>query len=390
MQRAKGARLVLFEMMQLPESTDVDVSRLSAIFKHTTLAYKFYWFLAILNAVKNDREGVISYDDIALRMFATVWYPLDFYKLSFGPKDGFERIRSYVLEHAKIDNTRNAPHIFSQLSKQLSDKEMRIINDMTKKELIRYVPYHFLTPFLEGLIEKEPKYSRIAEVTNQCFNTHPQQVIYRIINESIELNPKWVEYLRKHLYILEGFTKWHLVQFLQKNNPNVAAVSEKLAKSVAERDFKQAKPFWKKYLVSHPELTCIYSGQSITVKNISLDHYIPFSYVAHDQIWNLIPTIAAVNSAKNNRLPDKNLYFDRYAKIQFDVFQFYATATEHDDQKRLLLDYTILFRESTDTIQQGDFLWFREQLRLAIEPQLQTACNMGFTANFIYKNALKQ
>lgn len=368
--------------MELPESADVDVSRLSAIFKHKTLAYKFYWFLAILDTVKNNKEGVISYNDIASYMFATVWYPLDFYKLSFGPKDGFERIRSYVLEHAKVDNTRNAPHIFSQLSKQLSDEELRNINDMTRKELIRYVPYHFLTPFLEGLIEKEPKYSRIAEVTNQHFVTHPQQVIYRIIGESIELNPNWVEYLRKYLYILEGFTKWHLVQFLQKNNPNVAAVSEKLEKSVAERDFKQAKPFWKKYLASHPELTCIYSGQSITAKNISLDHYIPFSYVAHDQLWNIIPTPKPVNSAKNNSLPSETAYFERYARLQFDAFSFHVEKGNH----KLLVEYCILFGQDLSGILKQPYEWFREGLERAVLPQLQTARNMGFSYPFIYKS----
>ena len=370
--------------MELPESDEVDVARLSACFEHTTLAYKFYWFLAILDAVKRNTGSIIPYEDIALRMFVTVWYPLDFYRLSFGKKDGFDRIRGYVLERAKIDNSRKAPHIFSQLNTQLSDTELKSINDMARKELIRYVPYYFLTPFLEGLIEKEPKYSRIEEVTNQYFKTHSHQVIYRIINGSIELNPKWVEYLHKHLLILEGFTKWNLVQFLQKNNPNVAAISEKLEKSVAGRDFKKAKPFWSKYLASIPELICIYSGQVITEENISLDHYIPFSYVAHDQIWNLIPTTPAVNSSKNNRLPNNSLYFDRFAKLQYDVFQFYAKS----GQTKLLEDYSILFRESTNTIQQNDFLWFSKQLRLMVEPQLQTARNMGFAFDFVYKNPL--
>ena len=367
--------------MELPESNDVDVARLSACFKQKTLAYKFYWFLAILDAVKHNRGDIISYEDIALHMFVTVWYPLDFYKLSFGKKDGFDRIRSYVSERATIDNSRNALPVFSQLTKQLSEAEMKNINIMAKKELIRYVPYHFLTPFLKGLIEKESEYSRIAEITNQCFETHSHQVIYRIINGSIELNPKWVAYLRKHLFILEGFTKWNLVQFLQKNNPNIAAISEKMEKSVAGRDFKQAKPFWSKYLASLPELTCIYSGQIITEENISLDHYIPFSYVAHDQIWNLIPTTPVVNSAKNNRLPNNNLYFDRFAQLQYNAFQFHAN-NGHD---KLLEDYSILFRESTNTIQHTSFLWFSEQLRLAVEPQLQTARNMGFAFDFVYK-----
>jgi hypothetical protein len=48
--------------------------------------------------------------DLSLRMIASVWYPLNYFKLSFGPQDSFkmianfvsERITIYHIEHNKI------------------------------------------------------------------------------------------------------------------------------------------------------------------------------------------------------------------------------------------------------------------------------------------------
>lgn len=113
---------------------------------------------------------------------------------------------------------------------------------------------------------------------NQFFESHPHRVMYRFVGDSIELNCIWVDYLQKHQVILRGFIFWHLVKFMQKNNPNVIGLSEKLPKP-AERDLKAANRFWKGYLAENADLTCIYSGQRITVQNLSLDHFLPWSYV---------------------------------------------------------------------------------------------------------------
>ncbi|NCA72808.1 MAG: hypothetical protein EOM91_22690, partial [Sphingobacteriia bacterium] len=63
--------------------------------------------------------------------------------------------------------------------------------------------------------------------------------------------------------------------------------------------------YWRTILADadRPELRCIYSGTILTAEAFALDHYLPWSYVAHDQLWNLIPAPAAVNSSKSNNLP---------------------------------------------------------------------------------------
>jgi hypothetical protein len=42
---------------------------------------------------------------------------------------------------------------------------------------------------------------------------------------------------------------------------------------------------------------------------------LPWSFVAHDQLWNLTPTSPEVNSSKSDNLP-ANTYFDRFVDLQ--------------------------------------------------------------------------
>ena len=77
--------------------------------------------------------------------------------------------------------------------------------------------------------------------------------------------------------------------------------------------------YWKKILDSPQggEFCCIYSGTPLQVGNFSLDHFLPWSFVAHDQLWNLIPTTASVNSSKSNNIPDER-YINMFIQAQYD------------------------------------------------------------------------
>ena len=43
--------------------------------------------------------------------------------------------------------------------------------------------------------------------------------------------------------------------------------------------------------------------------------------MAHDEFWNLHPTTRAINSSKSNRLPEWELYFPRFAGLEYLSYQ---------------------------------------------------------------------
>ena len=298
----------------------------------------------------------------------------NYFKLSFGKQDSFKLIDNFVTERMVIDNGPTAPNLINQLRSGLSGPDLTKLYDRVSN-LLRFVPYRFIRPFFAQEIRGIPDHqinARLVELAN-----YSSIAPYRFIGDHIELTQDWFTYLKQHQAILRGFTQWHLVRFLQKHNPTVIGLTEKLEKP-RNRVLTTASKFWKAYLTTNPTLTCIYSGQLITEANLSLDHFLPWSYVAHDQLWNIIPTPKAINSRKNDWLPSMELYFNAYAWLQYQGFQFHALNGNH----KLLEDYYLFFAQSLDSLRDQTFDWFRERLERQIVPHVQTAQNLGFSYPF--------
>jgi hypothetical protein len=133
-------------MILLPDNDDLDIASLSAVFQNTTNSYKFYWFLAILDTLQEDGELlIIPQKDLALRMLATVWYPLDYFKLSFGAQDGFKQVASLISSKIEIDNRLNAPNLLKQINLHFSAQEVAMLGKEISKNLIRWVPFRFFS-----------------------------------------------------------------------------------------------------------------------------------------------------------------------------------------------------------------------------------------------------
>lgn len=75
----------------LPSQGIVDAGRLSRIYDNTTATYKFYWFVSIIDLIcANPGRRVFSFDEIIAGMIAEAWYPIHYFKLSFGKLDSLE------------------------------------------------------------------------------------------------------------------------------------------------------------------------------------------------------------------------------------------------------------------------------------------------------------
>ena len=69
----------------------------------------------------------------------------------------------------------------------------------------------------------------------------------------------------------------------------------------------------------------MYSGEKIASNQLSIDHFVPWSYVAHDEFWNLHPTTRSINSSKSNNLPDWDRYFPLLADLEYHSYRMIWT-----------------------------------------------------------------
>lgn len=111
-------------------------------------------------------------------------------------------------------------------------------------------------------------------------------------------------YLTESLPIISGWFGHKLINYLQSRNPNIPSISKKLSLPLRRSSLTSQTAYWRA-IIGHKAMHCIYSGAELEPNNFSLDHFIAWSFVRHDQLWNLIPVSPSANSAKSNRLPSE-------------------------------------------------------------------------------------
>ncbi len=368
-------------MVSLPQSPMLPVQYLAASFNNVTTSYKYYWFLAILEHIRVNQSTEIAINELLGSMLAFIWYPTSYFRLSFGKQDRLGQIAS------QIEEAEGLP--ISLKRQQIMEIVMKKISELTSlagevKSLGLYVPYRFLRPFfaeeLKGIRDTIVN-AKIEKLASQNFNVPEHPSLYRFIGQpinKIEIHPAWYEYLNQHMAILSGFCLWHLVNYVQKNNPNIPNVSQKLFEP-EQRDLKNARAFWTIAFDKLGDLTCIYSGEIMSKRSYSLDHFLPWRYVAHDLLWNIIPAPRKINSSKSDNLPSLTHYFNAFSLLQFRALQSVAETQKN----HLLEDYLLLLNVgSIDDLRSMNLDHFREALQNTIAPQFQIAENLGFTSNW--------
>ena len=91
--------------MQVPESEQLTTGCLGRIFDKTVATYKYFWFLSLMQ--EHARTGNFRMDvwELVIRMVANAWYPIHYFRLSFGKSDSlFEIVTELQKEtHLSID-----------------------------------------------------------------------------------------------------------------------------------------------------------------------------------------------------------------------------------------------------------------------------------------------
>ncbi|MDF2387488.1 helix-turn-helix domain-containing protein [Nostoc ellipsosporum NOK] len=383
--------LILFKNpimnQELPASDQVNVTFLSQIFNNITNSYKYLYFLSILDILKRrnfDTLSPISFPEIIVEMLANAWYPHNYFKLSFGKQDQIAN----KLDALELEITEPI------LKFRDTDKKLlrTAINNQNLDDIVisinRYVSYRLIRPFFtqetRGLKDYDVNPTIINLANNQfdtkkplyCFNAEDQRNCKAII-----LHPDWIQYLEENYTIVRGWASWEWLNYMQQRNPSTPNVVNKLFMPQERDSLGNQTKYWKTIL-EHREIECIYSKIKLNKNEISLDHYLPWSFVAHDQLWNLIPTTKSVNSSKSNNLPSEE-YFRNFVSLQHLGLTIYK---QNVSQTKWLNDIESFVAELK--VDQPDDLLNLEILMnvytKTIQPLISLATLQGFTPNWVY------
>lgn len=361
--------------MQLPYSEELNIEYLGRLFDNTSECYKFFWFDALITKVI-DGKNEIDYEEMVDEMIAEAWYMVTEYHLNLGPRDTLEGLIDLI--KAKNPQLKSCEKKSTILEFLKNTDAREIISK--KRILTRNVPYRLQAPFMVNIKGKTWDIGESKLITK--INQESRLIYYfkefEGLSTKITVQEDWMKYIVKNKEIIRGWLECKMIKYLQKRNPSVPGIADKLYPP-QERKLDRIKEYWK-MILSIEQVRDIYGGQILNEKDMSIDHFVPWSYVAHDEMWNLNPTTKSINSSKSNNLPEWDMYFEKLARQEYQSYrlmwkydmihdEFVKCAKEHINNDEIR---ERVYREGLD------YAEFAGELKSIILPVYQSAQNCGF------------
>lgn len=354
-------------MDQLPYYKSLPVNLLAACFNNTTATYKYYWLLSILQSAEENKTE-ISKKELFARMISNAWFTVNYFHVSFGKQDKLQRAIEVIkdCELLMVDDDREK--IFQTLIKTTNRNSLIQLQYFNNQ-----VPHWFLSPWFPKLKgETDTQQEKKIYLESQNFTN---KSIYALFDESIKINPEWKNYLTDNARVLKDFCYWNLAMFLQIKNPSVPDIPNKLIRPATRNNLsRQRKQFWDLVVSQLGYVECIYTGNKLTVGNYAVEHFIPYSFVSHDLIWNLIPADKSFNCSKSDKLPRLEKYFNPFYNLQKQAIEIVRII---NPRNKFLEDYLTIF-SNLEAISNLPENFTKEKFKERLQPLITIASNNGF------------
>lgn len=208
-----------------------------------------------------------------------------------------------------------------------NSRELRI----DKNGLAINVPYRLLSSFLNELAGTSRLWYQRRQMIQYLLQVNEKNdspLPYIIIDgpgleKKVRLNPHWRQLIFDNYPVIRSWIQLKKVCFLQDSNPGVPGIIYKLAEHEAgARKLNNARQLWKTVAeISNRPVRDIYTDRLLAGNQFDLDHFIPWSYITNDELWNLTPMYARLNSSKSNKLPEWESYFSSLAANQYFLYE---------------------------------------------------------------------
>lgn len=308
------------------------LEQFSHVLDNPSECYKFYWLEAILTLLA-EGERTLSFSDLVDQMIASVWFTVSTYHLKLGAnrqKSGEENKSSNNLEKAV-----NLLFPVSGLSEDADRNDiLKVLREHSKEirrfkeEVTRSVAFHFLRPYLSVSNRDIKKASTIDAIQEENKKDPLPYIIVEgkdILSRKLIVNPAWAHFLLTESPILEKWIDLCKIQFLEDRNPSVPNVRYKLKRPkdyLHFRDYSNVRKLWNLEIDRDPGIADIYTSSPLRLEKYDLDHFIPWSYVGNDELWNLVPAESRVNRfLKRDSLPKWDEFFGDFADLQYHLYK---------------------------------------------------------------------
>ncbi len=191
-----------------------------------------------------------------------------------------------------------------------SDGKESYIESILHEAAVRYkidseepIPYESLTPAMMHDISHRVKMKCKTNVVGALFeDTNRLFYSFSKKEEWLQINPAMYEFICKHKVIIEKVNYYEWARFMEKVNEDSVLIKllDKLDKSSKRNNLS----YYRQILYNEFESRkCFYCGRPLNPDKVDVDHFIPWSFVKDDNIWNLVLACPSCNRKKSDKLP---------------------------------------------------------------------------------------
>ncbi len=306
----------------------LDIRSFMLMLKDPSYCYKFYWLEAIVNLISEDVRGT-TFNEIIDEMICNAWYSVREFHIhlsGLGPngevRDGLERAVLKLSELSDLPSNASKVEIRNAIRKYNSELKQ------AKEQLTNMVPYRAMAGFFASAgVENIPWDSTVKmRETISEFNFEVTALPYTLganskLGKEVTFHPDWIRMIQDYTVSILGWIQYEKVKWLQNNNPEVPGLVYKLLPMDEKmRKLGKVRTLWEAILSAQP-VTDVFTGKQIIPGNYDIDHFIPWSFVMNDELWNLMPMDSSLNSSKSNRLPQWDPFYRRFSDNQYLLYQ---------------------------------------------------------------------
>ena len=306
----------------------LDIQSFALMLKDPSYCYKFYWLEAIVHLIA---EGIseTTFDMIIDEMICNAWYSVREFHIHLSGmgsdgsvRDGLERAILKLSELSDLSSNASKVEIKNEICKHKKE----LYN--AKEQLTHMVPYRALAGFFANAGDTNVCWNSIRRLTAyvEAFSISKTALPYTFgtsskLSREVRFHPEWIRMIQDNTVSILGWIQYEKVRWLQNNNPEVPGLVYKLAPMDEKmRKLSKVRLLWKGILDLH-EVRDVFTDEPVQLKKYDIDHFIPWSFVMNDELWNLMPMDSSLNSVKSNRLPKWDPFFQRFSENQYILYQ---------------------------------------------------------------------
>lgn len=304
----------------------LDIEGFSHMMKDPSYCYKFYWLEAIVQLIS---EGVreTTFDAVIDEMICNAWYSVREFHIHLSGlpasgevRDGLERAVIRLTELSGLSANASKVEIKNAI------REHGLELKAAKEQLTNMVPYRALAGFFSKA-DTKAEWNSVKRMTAYIEKINRDVVLlpYTLgsggkLAKEMYFQPDWIKMIQDNTVSILGWIQFEKVKWLQNNNPEVPGLVYKLAPMDEKmRKLNHVRKLWEGILELQ-EVRDVFTQEPVVPRQYDVDHFIPWSFVMNDELWNLMPMNSSLNSSKNNRLPYWEPYFRRFAGNQYILY----------------------------------------------------------------------